>query len=191
MTMIMDLIARNRSYRRFKESQPVSRDTLCELLQLARLAASGSNTQPLKYMLSADREINAKIFPCLAWAGHLRDWDGPVEGERPAAYIIILGDTNISKGFGVDHGIAAQNILLGAVERGLGGCMLGAVQREKLREVREIPEHYEVLLVVALGEPAEKVVIDDVGPDGDTKYWRDADDVHHVPKRTLEQLIVG
>ena len=189
--MIKELIARNRSYRRFNESKLIPRAMLYELLELARLAASGGNRQPLKYMLSADSETNAKAFPPLGWAGHLKDWPGPAEGERPTAYIIILGDTEVSKGFGCDHGIAAQNILLGAAERGLGGCMIAGIQRDALRAALQIPERYEILLVVALGEPAEKVVIDDVGPDGDTKYWRDADDVHHVPKRTLEQLIVG
>jgi nitroreductase len=188
--MIENLIEKNRSCRRFNESSAVSEETLRELVGLARLAASGSNQQPLKYMLSADAVRNARIFPHLAWAGHLKDWDGPSEGERPAGYVIILGDTDVSKGFGVDHGIAAQNILLGAVERGLGGCMLGAIQRDDLRAALAIPDRYDILLVVALGEPAETSVIEDVGPDGDTRYWRDEDDVHHVPKRRLEELII-
>ena len=126
-----------------------------------------------------------------AWAGYLKDWDGPAEGERPAAYIVILGDKDISPSFGCDHGIAAQSILLGATERGLGGCMIGSVKKQGLREALEIPPGYEILLVIALGKPKETVVIEAVGPDGDIKYWRDDEDVHHVPKRALDDMILS
>lgn len=189
--MLKELIRKNRSYRRFHQEVAVEMKTLKELIGLARLSASGSNRQPLKYILSCDPEVNAAIFPHLAWAGFLIDWGGPAEGERPAAYIIILNDTIIAKVPGVDHGIAAQSMMLGAAERGLGGCMVGSIEKDGLRKVLEIPDKYDILLVLALGKPAEKVVIEDVGPDGDIKYYRDDDDVHHVPKRTLEELIVG
>ena len=118
-------------------------------------------------------------------------WSGPEEGERPSAYIVILGDTELRKGFGCDHGIAAQSIMLGATERGFGGCMIGSIDRPELRQVLDIPERYEILLVLALGKPAETVVLEDVGPDGDIKYYRDDEDVHHVPKRTLDELILS
>jgi nitroreductase len=189
--MLHDLVLKNRSYRRFHQDEAISLETLRELVDLARLSASGANRQPLKYVLSADAERNAEIFPLLAWAGYLRDWPGPQDGERPSAYIVILGDTDISSAAGVDHGIAAQSILLGATERGLGGCIIASIQRDKLREVLQIEPRYEVLLVLALGKPKETVVIDPVGPDGDIKYWRDADGVHHVPKRALDEIIVG
>ena len=117
-------------------------------------------------------------------------WSGPAEGERPSAYIVILGDTELRKTFGCDHGIAAQSIMLGATERGLGGCMIGSIDRPKLRQVLDIPERYEILLVLALGKPAETVVLEDVGPDGDIKYYRDDEDVHHMPKRTLDELVL-
>ena len=188
--MFADLIRRNRSYRRFHENEPISPDMLRELVELARLSPSGSNIQPLKFFLSATPETNAKIFPTLAWAGYLTDWDGPPEGERPSAYVIILGDTRISSSFGVNPGIAAQSILLGAVEKDLGGCMIGSIRRDELREALRLPDHLELLLVLALGKPREEVVIEDVGPDGDIKYYRDADGVHHVPKRTLDELII-
>ena len=120
----------------------------------------------------------------------MRSWSGPAEGERPSAYIVILGDTEISKSVGCDHGIAAQSIMLGATERGLGGCMIGSIKRDALRETLEIPERYEIQLVLALGKPAETVVLEDVGPDGDIKYYRDDQGVHHVPKRPLDELIL-
>jgi len=189
--MLYDLVARNRSFRRFHEDASVDESTLRELIDLARLSASGSNMQPLKFMLSCEPEINAVIFPHLAWAGYLKDWAGPAEGERPSAYIIILGDTEIRSSFGVDHGIAAQSIMLGAAERGLGGCMIASIAKPRLRFALQIPERYEILLALALGSPNESVVLDPMGEDGDIKYWRDEDGVHHVPKRSLGDLILG
>ena len=189
--MIRDLIQKNRSYRRFYQDFAIETGTLRELVDLARLSASAANMQPLKYILSCDPQKNGLIFPHLAWAGYLKDWPGPSEGERPSAYIIILEDTEISRSIGCDHGIAAQSILLGATEKGFGGCMIASIQREKLREVLKIPSRHEILLVLALGKPKETVVIETVGPDGNIKYWRDSEDKHHVPKRSLDDIIIG
>ena len=188
--LMKDLVTKNRSCRRFDQGASVSRETLMELVDLARLSATASNIQPLRFLLSADASRNALIFPHLAWAAYLKDWAGPAEGERPAAYIIVLGDKNLKQSFGCDHGIAAQSILLGAVEKGLGGCIIASIGRPALSRALSIPDHLEVLLVIALGRPKERVVIEAIGPDGDIRYWRDADGVHHVPKRSLEELIV-
>jgi nitroreductase len=189
--MLDALVQGNRSYRRFHQESAVSLETLRGLVNLARLSASAANLQPLKYLLSGEPAKNAAIFSTLAWAGYLKDWPGPAEGERPAAYILILGDTAISKNFGCDHGIAAQTILLGAREQGLGGCMLGSIQRDRLRELLKIPEKLDILLVLALGRPKETVVLEEVAEGGSIKYWRDAQGVHHVPKRRLEEIILG
>ncbi len=188
--MLRELVLKNRSYRRFDENEPLSEETLREFVDLARLSPSAANLQPLRFLLSADSGKNARIFPCLAWAGYLKDWPGPSEGERPSAYIVILGDTSIARSFGCDHGIAAQTILLGAAERGLGGCMIASIKREALRQAMNIPEQYEILLVLALGRPRETVVLESVGPDGSIRYWRDEEGVHHVPKRLLTELIL-
>jgi len=161
-----------------------------ELVDLARLSASSANRQPLKYLLSCDLVRNALIFPCLNWAAYLKNWGGPAEGERPSAYIIIVGDTSITTSFSCDHGIAAQSIMLGATERGLGGCMITSIQRDKLRASLGIPGHLEILLAIALGKPAETVLLEPMGLDGDFKYWRDEAGRHHVPKRTLEEIIL-
>jgi nitroreductase len=189
--MIRDLIIRNRSYRRFHQDVAITEDDLRELVDLARFSASAANRQPLKYILSCDPDKNATIFQYLAWAAYLKDWGGPPEGERPAAYIIILGDNEISETIDCDHGIASQSILLGAVERGLGGCILASVQRKPLSIDLAIPDRYTILLVVALGKPKEEVVLETVGADGDIKYWRDEAGVHHVPKRPLDEIIIG
>lgn len=188
--MLRDLILKNRSYRRFQEDRAIDCNVLKELVDLARLSASAANRQPLKYVLSCDPHMNAAIFPHLGWAGYLRDWSEPIEGERPSAYIILLGDTEIHKNVGCDHGIAAQSILLGAVEKGLGGCMIGSIQRQELQTVLKLPSQYDILLVIALGKPKETVVLETVGTDGDIKYWRDQDGIHHVPKRSLDDLLV-
>ena len=187
--MLKDLILKNRSYRRFYQEHLVTIDELKELVDLARLSASGRNLQPLKYYLSADEETNTKVFSTLAWAGYLKDWDGPEEGEKPSAYIVILGDTRLTKNYYCDHGIASQSILLGAVEKGLGGCIFASVKREKLKELLKIDEYFEVLLAIAIGKPKEKVVIEEVVNE-DIKYYRDKEQIHHVPKRNLEDIIL-
>jgi len=188
--MIADLIRTNRSYRRFDQSQPVSMETLRELVNLARLSPSARNAQPLKYILSCDPEKNRIIFQHLAWAAYLTDWPGPVEGEQPAAYIVFLLDTQISPSANCDHGIAVQSILLGAAEQGLGGCIVASIQKAKLAEALSVPGQYEILFVVGLGVPRETVVIEPLGADGNFKYWRDEQGVHHVPKRSLDDLIL-
>jgi len=187
--MMDDLVTKTRSCRRFVE-EPVSEAQLRDLVDLARLSASAANFQPLKYILSHEMEMNQVIFTKLKWAGYLKGWDGPEEGERPSAYIICLGDTEIAKSFGCDHGIASQNILLGATDMDLGCCIIGAVERKGLRKELKIPDRFEILHVIALGKPGEKIVIETVGPDGAIKYWRDESGVHHVPKRSLEDIIV-
>lgn len=188
--MFRDLVLKNRSYRRFCQDAAVSGDVLRELVDLARLSPSGANLQPLKYILSCEPQKNALIFPHLRWAGYLKDWPGPAEGDRPSAYIVILGDTEIRKEFECDHGIAAQSILLGAVEKGLGGCMIGSIDREGLRAALKISPRYEIFLVLALGKPKETVVLETAGSSGDIRYWRDSDGKHHVPKRTLDEIII-
>jgi nitroreductase len=186
---IKDLVYRNRSIRRFVETQRINYKTLEELVDLARLSASGANRQPLKYIVFNTISDCERLFPFLAWAGYLKEWPGPSEGERPSAYIVILGDTKISESFGVDHGIAAQSIMLGATELGLGGCIIASIQKEELRKEFSIPPRYEILLVLALGTPLEKVILEEIKNE-DVKYWRDSNQVHHTPKRTLNEIIL-
>ena len=188
---LRELALRNRSYRRFHQEFPIELETLKQLVDLARLSASAGNHQPLKYILSCDPEKNDLIFPQLGWATYLKDWPGPSQGDRPSAYIIILGDKSIRESFGCDHGIAAQSILLGATERGLGGCIIATIRKEGLRQALNISDQYEILLALALGKPKEIVEIETVRSDGDIKYWRDEEGTHHVPKRSLEEIIIG
>jgi nitroreductase len=188
---IKELVSKNRSCRRFHQDVSIELETLNGFVDLARLSASGGNHQPLKYILSCDPKRNALVFPNLGWAAYLKDWPGPPEGERPSGYIIILGDKEIRESFGCDHGIAAQSILLGATEAGLGGCIIASIRKDGLRQVFDVPDRYDMLLVIALGKPKEQVEIEPVGSDGDIKYWRDDEGKHHVPKRSLDEIIVG
>jgi len=185
-----ELLRRNRSYRRFHEDQPLDEETLQGLVAKTRLCPSSANRQPLKYLLASSAADRAKIFPHLAWAGALKDWPGPAEGQRPAGYIVILGDLEISTTFHVDSGIVAQSILLAAVEQGLGGCMIGSIKRDAMRKALNIPDRFAIALAIALGKPRETVVLEEAKDPADVVYWRDEQDVHHVPKRPLEELLV-
>jgi nitroreductase len=187
--MMQELVAKSRSFRRFQEDKPLGREMLLALADLARLTPSGGNKQPLKYVLSWTPEKNALIFGCLTWAAYLTGWPGPAEGERPAGYILILGDDEIAATIPCDHGIAAQTIMLGAAERGVAGCIMGAIDRERLKRELAIPPRYQALLAVALGYGRETVVIEEM-KGGDYKYWHDEQGVHHVPKRRLSDIIL-
>jgi len=190
--MIRDIVERSRSCRRFHQEVSVDLDTLKELADLGRLSPSQGNSQPLRYVLSCNPEKNALIFSYLGWAGHITDWSGPPEGERPSAYVVLLNDKEVGVRSTsiVDHYLATQSILLGATEKGLAGCIMGG-QSNRLAATLGIPDQYEILQVIALGKRKEKVVIDEIEPDGDTRYWRDEEGVHHVPKRRLEDIIIG
>ncbi len=189
--MLKDLVLRTRSTRRFYEDIEIPLATLREFVDLARQCASTRNAQPLKYVLSVSRDMNKRIFPLLAWAGYLKDWGGPPEGERPAAYIVLLGDASLSQSCETDAGIAAQTMLLAAREAGLGGCVIGSVKREALATLLGLPEQLKILYVMVLGKPKEEVVLEPMPADGDVRYWRDEAQVHHVPKRHLNEVIVG
>jgi len=188
--MLNKLILKNRSYRRFDQSVLLPMQLLRAMVEAARLSGSARNMQALRYMLFNNAYDCEKIFPTLAWAGYLKNWPGPSDGERPAAYIVQLGDLELTNDWWCDDGIAAQSMLLTAVEGGFGGCIIGSVQRERLRDILDIPEQYKIIQVLALGKPAEEVVIDEM-VNGDIKYWRDEKGVHHVPKRGLDELIVN
>ncbi len=187
--MLKALIEKNRSYRRFHQEHNIPFENLKELINLARLSPSGGNLQPLKFFISNTPENNKLIFPHLKWAGYLKDWNGPEEGERPSAYIIILGKLNYKKVIEYDAGIASQSILLGAVEKGLGGCIFGSIQRNELHKILKLQYDFRILLTIALGKPKEKIVIEPV-KENNIEYWRDSNGIHHVPKKSLDELII-
>lgn len=188
---LSELVSATRSCRRFDATQPVSMQTLERLVDLARRTASAGNLQPLHYALCCDPTMNEAVFATLGWAAYLPDWPGPGADERPTGYIVVCNNEHITDKVICDHGIAAQTIMLGATEMGLGGCILASVNREKLAQAMELPDKLRILLVLALGAPAEQCVLEPLGPEGSIKYYRDSQGVHHVPKRSLEEIIVA
>jgi nitroreductase len=192
---LADLVARTRTVRRFREEVPLAPDLLEQLVDLARLGGSARNAQSLCYLIVTEPSLRAALFPLLAWAGYLPDWPGPAAGERPAAYIVCVLDRERQRGpeseAHFDLGISTQNLLLGAAERGVMGCRIGAFPADRVRALLQLDARYQPMLVVALGEPAETVVVETVRTDGDVRYWRDADGVHHVPKRPLGDILLA
>ncbi|MDA3798296.1 MAG: nitroreductase family protein [Kiritimatiellae bacterium] len=180
-----DIVKKARTYRRFKQ-EPISMETLERLVELARFAPSGANSQPLRYVLCNDEITRDNLFPCISWAGALKDWDGPEEGERPMAYIMLVSERPAT----INTGIAAQTIVLGAMSQGIGACMLGALKREVAQNVVGLDEKYGIELLIGLGYPGEEVVVDDARAGDRLLYFRDDKDVHHVPKLVLEDMII-
>ena len=190
---MLELIQQTRTYRRFEESRQIAEHDLRQLVELGRLGGSARNQQPWQYALVTDPELCALIFPHIGWAGYLSDWSGPAKGERPSCYILCLLNRDWLKGpekeAHFDLGIATQNLLLGAMEKGIGGCRIGAFS-PKLAEKFEIPANLELTLVIALGYPAETVKITNPPAKDDIRYYRDEHDVHWVPKRSLDDIII-
>lgn len=190
---IRDLIRKTRTVRRYREKRLIDETQIRELVELARIGGSARNGQSLKYMIITEPKLRERIFPLLKWAGYLRDWPGPAPGERPTAYIVCLLDRKLCKGpereAHFDLGIATQNLLLGACEKGIYGCRIAAFSRD-ISKVLYLDSRFKVLLVVALGYPGEHVVLEPMTENGDIRYWRDEKGVHHVPKRSLDDIIL-
>lgn len=189
---MLELIKKTRSYRRFDHSRKLDDAFLAELVDAARLAQSAANAQPLRYVTVNSPEYVDKIFPHLRWAGKLKDWDGPVESERPVAYIAVYGDSEAkpSSFAQVDSGIAMQNICLTAMSKGVGSCMFGSIIKNEINRILGVTdERYSLLWVIALGYPVENVVL--VDNTGDLSYYRDADGNHYVPKHSHDEVLLG
>lgn len=184
------LLEDDRSVRRFDHSKPVSRSTLLQLVALVRLCASGRNAQPLAYRLVDSADDCQRLFPLLAWAGYYKDWDGPEPHQRPAAYLVQCLDTTLGSDCLCDDGLQLQAITLGATTLGLGCCIIKAFDPDKVAQALAIPGRYRPRYVLAVGVPAERTLITDLGPDGDFKYYRDETDSQCVPKRPVSQLII-
>lgn len=191
--ILKELLKNDRSYRRFEENHRIDRETLLNLVELTRYCASGRNLQPLKYYIANDYEICDKIYPLLKWAGYLTDWDGPEKSERPSAYLIQCLDTSLANNYLCDDGIQLQAITLGATAKGFGCCIIKSFNVVKLKEVLGLKDNLDPLYVVAIGKPIEKVVIEDIDSkdNADIRYYRTSDEIHHVPKRNLEELLIN
>mgnify|MGYP000099324433 FL=1 len=192
--MFLDLVKQARSHRSFRQDRKVTRQELEHLVECARFTPVARNDQVLKYYLAEKPETVAAIQPLTKWAGALAELHLPRKGAEPVAYIVICLDGSLAENpapYQRDVGIVAQTMLLAAAEMGLNGCMIGSFAAGELREKLGLPEAIKPQLLLALGEGTDRIVMTDVGEDGSTTYYRDAEDTHYVPKRTLEQLILN
>ena len=187
--MLKDLVHINRSYRKFHADKKVSESTLKELIELARLTPSSKNRQPLKYLLITEQKETDFVFQQLKWAWYLKDWTGPTVEERPAAYVIMLLDSKLNDHAEIDAGIAAQTILLGAVEKEMGGCIIRTVNHFEVKKYFELGEKLKIILVIALGFPNQKVQLTKLKEKKNIEYF-EKEGTHFVPKRSLDEIIV-
>lgn len=188
--MIKALAYKARTYRRFRQDQPVALELLRDMVDAARMTPSSGNCQIQRYVISTDPATNARIFEHVMWAKRIADWNGPAEGERPAAYIVIGCDAAMPQFHGTDTGIAAQTIQLGLAEAGVGCCMIGSFNAKAIHEIAQFPEFIKVTLVIAIGYPGETVIVDEAGPESDLAYYHAADGTAHVPKRKLDDVLL-
>lgn len=190
--MLRELMMSNRTVRRFEESREVDTHTLERLVELTRYCPSGRNMQPLRYVIINDAERKREVFPLLKWAGYFKDWDGPEVGERPAAYLVQCLDTQYGCDCLCDDGLQLEAITLAMHTLGLAGCIIKAFNVKGLSEVLGLDERYAPRYVLAIGYPAEEVVIEEMGATAEEnyKYYRTPDGIHHVPKRPLSELII-
>ena len=191
--MLTDLVLKNRSYRGYNKSRKVTKEELMELVDIARLCPSSANIQPLCYYLAWEPDEVARIQEQTRWAGAITHMKLPHPGMEPPAFIVILQDTKINDSmtrFQKDVGIVAQTMLLAAAEKGLGGCMIGNYNAQKVKDALALDEKYAPMLIVAIGEPAEEIVLKEVEPGESMAYYRDENDVHYVPKRKLKDIVI-
>lgn len=185
------LVREARSCRRFDESAPLTQVDLNWLLECARLAPSGRNAQELRFITVVSGPVLDQLFPLTRWAGALKDWNGPQQGERPTAFIAVLMPERGGSLLCYDVGIACQTIQLAATSRGWGACMIQSFERDKAEELLKIPTTLKIALLVGLGAAVEKRVVATMPQDGSFSYWRDSAGVHYVPKRSLDELLLA
>lgn len=184
---VYEKIVSRRTVRQF-EPRPVADDILKNCVNAGRLAPSGANLQPLEFIIIDDEEVKQQVFPCLKWAAYIAPKGNPRPGNEPAAYVIVLVDSEIRpQGFEWDVGAAMENMILTAWEEGIGSCWLLSIDRVELRQILSVPDNYRIDSVLALGYPAEDCVVEELTDS--VKYWKDEHGRFHVPKRALRNVI--
>ncbi len=185
------LVAKARTYRRYHQDKPVPMELLMEIIDTTRLTPSASNAQPLRYALSASQEMNARLFPLVRWAPAIDNWDGPAEGQRPVAYIVIAADTKSPVPPQMDAGIAALAIQLGLAEKGIGCCIFNHFEADAVHAAIGFRSYLAVQLVIAVGYPAETIIIEELNKGKPYQYHRDEQGQHYVPKRLLKDIVMA
>lgn len=190
--MLKDLVKKSRSYRIFDEGYKLNREDLVDLIDLARFSPCGKNGQYLRFIPICKEDTLKEIYPHLSWAAYLKDWNGPVEGQRPTGIILIVSKSGSLTDpiLSCDMGIVSQSIMLGTVEKKLGGCMIRALNRKKIMEILNLSDEYIIHVALAIGKPNQDVIIEDIREGDNIKYWMNKDKNHHVPKIILDDLII-
>ena len=186
MSIYKTILAR-RTIRRFKQ-RAIPKVVLRKLVNAARLAPSAANLQPLEFIVVKNKNITAKIFPHLKWAGYIALYATPSQPQRPVVFIIVLVNKAkaVLKYAAYDVGAAAQNIILSAWECGIGACWMQAIKRDKIKKILNIDKNYRLDSVISLGYREEKPVVEDFK--SSVKYWKDKKGILHVPKRSIKQI---
>ncbi|MBQ9757554.1 MAG: nitroreductase family protein [Clostridia bacterium] len=184
---ISEALKKRRTIRKFTQ-EPLDKKYILELVEYARLAAYPANLQPLKFAVICDKDLCDEIFPHTKWAGYLPD-GAPKKDERPTAFIAVLGDKTIKDSFEVEAGAAVTSMMLGALEKGIASCWIGALSREPIMEVLSLDkERFSLLYLLALGYPAQESeaceFVDSV------KYFEDDNKKINVPKRPFDEILI-
>lgn len=187
--MFSDLVKATRSFRNFDPTYRINDEIMESLVELCRYTPSTANSQSIKFAYANSENLCEKIFPMLGWAGYIKENKPPYDGNVPAGYILVCFDTDVANEIEIDAGICAQTIVLGAMDMGIGACMIGSFDKQKATELFNLPSNIKPRLMIALGRPKETVEIVDI-KDGDVKYYRDGKFKHFVPKRTTDELII-
>lgn len=179
-------ILSRRSIRRFKQKS-IPLEILKKLVNAARLAPSAANLQPLEYFIVNDKNLCSEIFGTISWAGYIKPKWTPSTQERPVAYIIMLNKIPENKWYLRDISLASENIVIAAEGEGIGSCILCNINKNKIRQILKIPEKIIIDSIIALGYKDEKSVVEDFKEN--VEYWRDENNIMHVPKRKLEDIM--
>lgn len=188
---LMSLLESRRTYRRFDESRAIDDETVADMKRSAQLASSAMNRQPLKYIYVRRPDAVNAIFDITRWGSALPDGLGrPREGERPTMFVAVLAVKELTTRFtDFDAGLAVSNITLAAWSHGVGSCVLGSVDCERLREMLEIPDELEIITVVGFGYPTHTSRIVEVSEGEDMKYSLDGQKNYVVPKKSISDTV--
>lgn len=185
---LMDLMRTNRTYRRFKQTA-VADEIIAEVLEAARNAASAANRQPLSYVVVKSQKKVEEVFALTKWAGYLPPEQGqPKAGEEPVLFIGVVENTDINKNCDTDAGLAIANMRLAAWAHGVGSCIIGACDRQKISEIFGLTDNQALHTVIAFGYPSHTSRIEDM-KDGDVKYYLDGNRDYVVPKRRVDDVV--
>mgnify|MGYP001071610351 CR=1 FL=1 len=189
MEKTYDLILKRRTIRKFRQDD-ISLETLKKLVNSARVAPSAANLQLLEYIIVNCSEKCKKIFKCLKWAGYIKPEGNPKKSEEPAAYVIFLVNVSLANGdsYRIDCGASVQNLILAALEEGIGSCIIGSCDRDKIKKILDVPGNKKIEFLVALGYPSEEPIMED-SKNGNIKYYKDPSGKLHVPKRPLKEIL--